>query len=140
MTMQRMMRRVSKAANASFLTVYRNLLSVGLMGAVYRQHEDADIVNSAVEATMTDPTRFRMCRALAMGIAGDASYAVQTMSERIEQDPEDDTAKVVLGVAKMLAGESDWQFSIDNVLALSTNPTTRESAMKVLAYLQDLKK
>jgi hypothetical protein len=140
MTMQRMMRRVSKAANASFLTVYRNLLSVGLMGAVYRQHEDADIVNSAVEATMTDPTRFRMCRALAMGIAGDASYAVQTMSERIEQDPEDDTAKVVLGVAKMLAGESDWQFSIDNVLALSTNQTTRESAMKVLAYLQDLKK
>jgi len=140
MTMQRMMRRVSKAANASFLTVYRNLLSVGLMGAVYRQHEDADIVNSAVEATMTDPTRFRMCRALAMGIAGDASYAVQTMSERIEQDPEDETAKVVLGVAKMLAGESDWQFSIDNVLALSTNQTTRESAMKVLAYLQDLKK
>jgi len=140
MTMQRMMRRVSKAANASFLTVYRNLLSVGLMGAVYRQHEDADIVNSAVEATMTDPTRFRMCRALAMGIAGDASYAVQTMSERIEQDPEDDTAKVVLGVAKMLAGESDWQFSIDNVLALSTNQTTRESAMKVLAYLQDLKR
>jgi hypothetical protein len=140
MDMQRVLRRVSKGANASYTTVYRNLLSVGLMGSVYRQHEDADIVNSAVESMMRDPTKFRMCRALAMGIAGDASYAVNTMSECIERDPEDDTAKVVLGVAKMLAGESDWQFSIDNVLALSTNPTTRESAMKVLAYLQDLKR
>ncbi len=140
MEMQRVLRSVSQRAQLSYPTVYRNLMAVGLMGTVFRRREDADIVNAAVEATLSNPTNFRIYRALAQGMAGDASYAVQTMNERIDENPDDDLAKVVLGIAKMLAGEPDWRFSIDNVLAVSADQVARETALNVLDYLQQLKK
>ena len=36
------------APAAGYPEVYRNLMTIGLLGAIYRRKDDADIVNTAV--------------------------------------------------------------------------------------------
>ena len=67
-------------ASASYPLVYRNLMAVGLLGAVYRARDDAATVSAAVELTMADPSPFRICRAIAHSIGGDAEYASAIIS------------------------------------------------------------
>ena len=119
--------------------VYRNLMMVGLLGACYQAHEDAQMVNDAVEATMQDPTPFRMYRALAQGIGGDASYAATQLQQRLDEKPDDDKAKVALAVSMMLAGDPEWKGVVENVLATSTDQVAREAATNLIQYLTTLR-
>lgn len=125
-------------AEAAFPTVYRNLMLMGLLGSIYRRHDDADTVSSAVEATLSDATRYRMYRAIAKGIGGDASSANETLSHHLQDHPDDDAAKVAMAAAMMLAGDSNWKSIVDNVLALSTDVPAREAAYGLLNYLGTL--
>jgi hypothetical protein len=127
---------VTPEQHATYPTVYRNLMAVGLLGAVYRQREAANSACCAVEATLADPTEFRTAWAIAQGMGGDAAYAVETLGQRIAANPDDDASKVILGVSLMLAGDPDWRFNIDNVLATSTDQLAREAARNVLEHLQ----
>ncbi len=119
----------------AYPAVYRSLMTVGLLGSCYRVHEDAECVNDAVEATLADPTRFRMYRALAQGIGGDPAYAKAQLGERLAGHPDDDRAKVALAVSLMLAGDASWKELIDNVLATSTDQTARQAATSLIQYL-----
>jgi hypothetical protein len=116
--------------------VYYNLMVVSLLGAIYRQHDDAEVCGTAVENTLIDATRYRMYRAIARGIGGDASLA----AGMLEQHPDDDRAKVTLAVAMMLGGHDEWRGIIDRVLALSTDLPAREAATSVLGYVDTLPK
>lgn len=120
---------------APYPEVYRNMMAVGLLGATYKAHDDAGIVNAAVESTLADPTHFRMCRAIAQGIGGDGEYAAAALDRHIERHPDDDGAKVAMAVAMMLAGKPEWKSLIDNVLAVSTDQNAREAANGVISYL-----
>lgn len=122
----------------AYPAVYRNLMAVGLLGACYRVREDAERVNQAVEATLADPSQFRMYRALAQGIGGDASYAVEQIGQRLEDVPDDDRAKVALAVSLMLAGDPEWKAVIENVLATSSDQVAREAATNLIQYLSSL--
>ena len=125
-------------ASSGYPVVYRNLMTVGLLGSCYRAHEDAEKVSTAVEATLADPSQYRMYRALAQGIGGDASLAQAEISRRLEADPEDDKAKVALAVSLMLAGDPEWKNLIENVLATSTDQVAREGATGLIQYLSTL--
>ena len=125
--------------NAGFPAVYRNLMAVGLLGACYQAHEDAQKVNDAVELTMQDPTPFRMYRALAQGIGGDSAYAAAQLQKRLEDVPDDDKAKVAMAVSMMLAGDPDWKGLVENVLATSTDQVAREAATNLIQYLTSLR-
>jgi hypothetical protein len=118
--------------------VYRNLMAVGLLGAIYRKHEDSDTVSDAVEMTLVDAQHFRVCRAIAQGMGGNGRAAEEALSKHVENNPDDDGAKVVLGVSLMLAGDSSWKHWIDNVLATSSDQNAREAATGVLSYLKAL--
>ena len=119
--------------------VYRNLMAVGLLGACYRCADDAQIVNDAVEATLSDVSQYRMYRALAQGIGGDASLASDEIRRRLEKDPDDDRSKVALAVSLMLGGDPEWKSLIENVLAVSTDQVAREAATGLVQYLSAIR-
>ena len=119
--------------------LYHNLMVVGLLGACYQAHEDAQKVNDAVESTMVDPTPFRMYRALAQGIGGDAGYAAAQLQKRSDEAPEDDKSRVALAVSMMLAGDPEWKGVVESVLATSTDQVAREAATNLIGYLSTLK-
>lgn len=124
---------------ADYPEVYRNLMAIGLLGAIYRASEDAAIVHQAVEMTLEDPTMYVMHRAIAVAMGGDASYAKASLGHRIEQQPDDDNSKVALGVSMMLSGDPEWKHWLNNVLATSTDQQAREAATGVLSYLAGLR-
>lgn len=123
------------APTSNYPDVYRNLMTVGLLGAIYRCTDDANVVNTAVEATLDDPTFYRMCRAIAVGMGGDVRYARDTLGSYVEQHPNDDNAKVAMAVSLMLGGDAEWKNWLDNVLATSTEQSAREAANGVLTFL-----
>jgi hypothetical protein len=125
-------------ATTEYPLVYRNLMAVGLLGAVYKSGDDAAAVNEAVELTLADPTQFRLCRAIAQGLGGDAASVSATLNRHLEAHGDDDSAKVAMAVALMLAGDTEWRPLIDNVLATSTDQVARAAATGVLEYVGTL--
>lgn len=125
-------------ASASYPLVYRNLMAVGLLGAVYRARDDAATVSAAVELTMADPSPFRICRAIAHSIGGDAEYASATLVQHVEDHPQDEGAKVALATAFLLARDARWKGVLDEVLATSADQNVRQAANGVLEYAATL--
>lgn len=125
-------------AQAAYPVVYRNLMAVGLLGSVYQAHADAEVVNTAVELTLSNPGPYRVYRAIAQGIGGDGAYASATLGKHIEENPDDDGAKVAMAVSLMMAGDPSWKGLIENVLAVSSDQGAREAANNVIAYLQSV--
>lgn len=127
-------------APGTYPAVYHNLMLVGLLGAIYRSNgDDTQTVNKAVELTLVDTTVFTMCRAIALGMGGDADFAKTHLGAHLEQHADDDGAKLAMAVSMMLAGDTQWKHLIDNLLATSTDQTAREAAHGVLSYLNKLK-
>ena len=118
--------------------VYRSLIVAGLLGCVYSRRDDAAAACEAVEQVLRDSLQFRICRALALAMGGDAAYAAETISRHLEQQPDDDAAKVLLGVSMMLGGDSGWKPIFQNVLASSTDQSARQAAMQVVGYLRSM--
>lgn len=123
----------------TYPAVYHNLMLVGLLGEIYRSGDDTQTVNKAVELTLVDTTVFTMCRAIAMGMGGNADFAKTHLGAHLEQHADDDGAKLAMAVSMMLAGDTQWKHQIDNLLATSTDPTAREAAHGVLSYLDKIK-
>ena len=126
--------------SSSYPAVYHNLMLVGLLGAIYRTVDDTAVVNAAVELTLADTTVYTMCRAIALGMGGNAEVAKECMDEHLERHPEDDAAKVTMAVSMMLSGDPQWKQWIDNVLATSTDQNARHAANGVRAYLRDIQR
>jgi hypothetical protein len=126
------------APPAEYPLVYRNLMAVSLLASVYRLHDEADIVSAAVEMTLADTAQYRMCRAVAQGMGGNSKAAEETLLQHIEANPDDDSAKVALGVAMMLSGNPDWKHWLENVLATSCDQAAREAASAALSHLKPL--
>lgn len=114
------------------------LMTASLLGSMYGQNNDAEIVNAAVEATLADPARYRLCRAMAKGIGGDTNFAADMLDKHNETHPDDDRAKVALATAMMLGGNPEWRSVIDRVLALSTDVAARTGATNLIEYLDKL--
>ncbi|MDR7149964.1 hypothetical protein J2W49_001919 [Hydrogenophaga palleronii] len=129
----------SGVPGSGYPEVYRRLMTVGLLGAIYRRMEDADVVNTAVEATLDDPAFYRMCRAIAVGMGGEVGYAREQLGNHVEQNPDDDNAKVAMAVSLMLGGDAEWKSWLDNVMATSTEQSAREAANGVLTFLSALR-
>jgi len=115
--------------------IYRNLMSVGLLGTVYRVSEDAQTISNAVELTLDEPGSFAVYRAVALAMAGQLDYARETLGARVDNDPQDDASKVALAIAMLFGGDPGWRHWIDNVLATSADITVRQAAHGVLGYL-----
>lgn len=114
--------------------IYRNLMSVGLLGSIYRLGNDAQIINAAVELTLDEPRHFRTYRAVALAMAGQVDYARNVLGGQVEEDPQDDETKVALAVSLLLGGDAEWRHWIDNVLATSDDQPVRQAALGVLSY------
>jgi thioredoxin-like negative regulator of GroEL len=123
------------APAAEYPPVYRSLMAVGLLGSSYGQHEDADVIDTAITATLDDPTHYRVNRAMAQSQGGASKEAVESLRAHVQADPHDDGAKIALAVTMRLAGDDGWEDVIENVLASSADPAVREAARNVVAYL-----
>ena len=122
----------------TYPVIYRNLMSVGLLGTVYRIGEDAQTISSAVALTLDERGSFEVYRAVALAMAGELDYARDTLGQRIDHDPQDDASKVALAIALLFGGDPGWRQLIDNVLATSFDADIRQAAHGVLGYLDRL--
>jgi hypothetical protein len=118
--------------------IYRNLMSVALLGTMYRVGEDAEIISHAVELTLEESGSFAVYRAVALAMAGRLDHARETLGASIENDPQDDASKVALAIAMLFGGDPGWRHWIDNVLATSADVNVRQAAHGVLGYLGKL--
>jgi hypothetical protein len=118
--------------------IYRNLMSIGLLGTVYRVIDDAQTISDAVALTLDEGGSFEVYRAVALAMAGQADYARETLGAKVEQDPQDDASKVALAIAMLFGGDPGWKQWIDNVLATSMDTDVRQAAYGVLGYLGKL--
>jgi hypothetical protein len=102
--------------------------------------DDARAVDAAIESTMTDPQPYRVHRAMAIGLGGDPATARATLEPHIEANPEDEMAKLMLGVSLVIAGEPHGLAWMDNVLATSCDPAIRQAAMSMtqLVHVNDM--
>jgi hypothetical protein len=123
------------APAAEYPPVYRSLMAVGLLGSSHGRHDDAEVIDTAITQTLDDPTHYRINRAMAQSMGGASKEAVDSLRAHIHANPHDDGAKIALAVAMLLGGESGWEEVIENVLASSADPATREAARNVVAYL-----
>lgn len=115
--------------------LYQSMLAVSLLGSVYGLEDEADTISTLLEPTLPDPMPYRVNRALAQGLHGNAKKAEQTLQEIIDGNPDDDRTKVVLAVAKIFCGDPGWQTVLENVFATSTDPVARNAASNVVACL-----
>lgn len=118
--------------SSGYPMIYRNLMVVGLLGAMHGLREDSDTVNSAVDLTLDDAGPFRVLRAIAQGIGGDAQYAVEMLGRDTEGRPDEERAKVALATALLVAQDARWRPLIEEVLAISSDPDVRETAIRVM--------
>lgn len=132
------MEQISNAANVPYPAVYRSMMTVGLLGSVYGRRDEADVVGEAIEMTLADPLPYRVNRAIAEGIGGDAKFASEKLGEHLDKHPDDDSTKVIVAVSKMLAGDPEWKAMLDSVLASSSDQTARQAARDVMDYLRSL--
>lgn len=123
------------APAASYPPVYRSLMTVGLLGSSYGQHEDADAVDAAIVLTLDDPLPYRIQRTLAQSMGGGGGEAIESLRMHVDANPGDDGAKIAMAVAMRLNGDERWHDVIENVLASSADPSAREAARKVVAFL-----
>jgi hypothetical protein len=125
----------AKREPGKYPVIYRNLMSVGLLGVIYRVGEDAQTINAAVESTLAEPGAFSTYCAVALAMAGQTEYARNVLGGRVEEQPQDDQAKVALAVSLLFGGDPGWRHWVDNVLATSTDQPTRQAALGVLSYV-----
>lgn len=118
--------------SSDYPVIYRNLMVVGLLGAMHGLRDDAEAVNSAVDLTLEDAGPFRVLRAVAQGIGGDAQYAVEMLARNTEGRPDEERAKVALATALLVARDPRWRPLIEEVLAVSSDPEVRETAIRVM--------
>jgi hypothetical protein len=109
------------------------MMCFGFLGAMYKQHDVArpllDVVESLVKG---DKRKFQFFRSMAEAGGGQAEYAIKTMNERLRRNPDDDFAKISLGVVMRMTGDPEWRFPLDNVLATSINQDARKAALNAL--------
>ncbi len=123
---------VTREEHKEYPRSFRCLMVMCHLGVRFGAGEDADIVRRAVERTLKDATRFHIELALTYAAAGSARAAGELMAERLQRNPDDALANVVLGLAMRAAGEADWRAPIDYVLATSADPTCRRAALNAL--------
>ncbi|GKT20972.1 hypothetical protein [Acidovorax sp. SUPP3334] len=123
------------ATKSAYPVIYRNLMTVGLLGTMYRVGEDAQTIHATVEMTLEDAHGYSLYRTVAMAMAGHLDEAREALASRIEEEPQNGENKIAMAVAMLFGGDRGWRYWIDNVLATHTDQEAREAALGVLKYV-----
>jgi len=115
--------------------MYRLMLACATLACFGKKTEDAELVYAAVEPYVTDRQALTMYRGIALAMGGQAQVAVDMMQQRLAANPDDDMAKVALGVALLFMQDPEWRWPIDNVLATSLDQAARQAAVKTVTYV-----
>lgn len=122
------------AAKSAYPVIYRNLMTVGLLGTIYRVGDDAQTIHSTVEMTLEDSHSYSLYRTVALAMAGQVGDAREALASRIEEDPQNGENKVAMAITMLFGGDRGWRHWIDNVLATHADQEVREAAFGVLKY------
>jgi hypothetical protein len=115
--------------------LYRQLAVWCIHGARFGMHECADILYEAWQQTVRDHDRWK-CEQhylIAKAHGGKPEWGIERMSALLADDPDDDLAKVAIGLARLLGGLDDWQRPIDEVLATSCDQYARRTALRTIS-------
>src|SRR5687767_10294203 len=81
----------------------RLMIAFAALGSLRGLPEDAELVYTAVEPLARNKAMFAVYRAMSLALGGATDAALELMNGRLEANPDDDLAKVGLGVAMLLA-------------------------------------
>ncbi|MDA8457422.1 HrpB1 family type III secretion system apparatus protein [Acidovorax sp. GBBC 3334] len=123
------------APSVPYPVIYRNLMSVALLGTVYRVGSDADTISQAVEATLEDSSSYLLYRNIVLAMAGQRGQERDQLLHHVENHPEDGVSKVALALTLLFEGDPAWRHWIDNVLATSMDQPVRHAAQGILHFL-----
>ena len=117
---------------ADYPLLYRNMLAVSLLGAIYQARDDVDKASRAVERTLGDPRLVHVDLAMARAVGGDAEDAAGAMARHLQQHPDDERAQIAMAMAMLLGGDTTWREVLQGLLAASTDQGVREAATGLL--------
>jgi thioredoxin-like negative regulator of GroEL len=115
--------------------IYRDLMAVGLLGTIYRCEEDSEAINDIVEATLSEPLQFRICRAVVSGMAGVGNVASGTLKSHVDVNPDDEAARLALAISLILAGDPEGRRAVESLLATTNDIDVRRTAHSMLEVL-----
>jgi hypothetical protein len=110
----------------------RHLLATMMLGRMYRQSDDAEIIRKAVEPTMGNGKELRISLAFAAAAGGDASIANSLLAEGVDDWENAEMVKMTLAMSLMIAGDPNWRILPEQVLAVSSNPAVRNVAENMI--------
>jgi hypothetical protein len=110
----------------------RHLLSAMMLGQMYQQPEDAEIIRKAVAPTMGNGKELRLSLAFAAGVGGDASVANALLEEGIDDWDNAEMAKMTLALALKLADAPNWKELPEQALVTSSDAAVRAVATGLL--------
>jgi hypothetical protein len=110
----------------------RYLIAAMMLGQMYKLHDDAKVIHSAVSEAMGDGQQLRISLAFASAMGGDASPANALLAQGVDDWPDAEMAKVALSLALKVAGDPQWQAASEQAMAVSVNTSVRQFAHAVL--------
>ena len=117
----------------AYPTVYRYLMSVGLLGAAHDLPDDAQIVDSAIELTLPEPRHYLLCKALAQSLGSASGRARALLEAHLQTHPDDEQARVILSTLLMRTEDPAWKPQLDLLLATSVDASVRQAAQSLLS-------
>jgi hypothetical protein len=115
-------------------SLYRQLAALCVRGARAGLHEDADVVFEAWLQVTQEHDRWK-CEhhyLIAKSHGGRPLWGIERMNAALARDPDDDLAKVGVGLAMLLGGMDGWREPIEHVLATSSDQYARRSALRTI--------
>ncbi len=99
--------------------------------------EDAHILFEAWYQTVEDHDKWKSEQhfLIAMAHGGNPQWGIDRMNAILERDPDDELARVGVGLAMLIGGMEGWQEHVDVVLATSMDQYVRQTALRTITFV-----
>jgi hypothetical protein len=112
---------------------YQPLMMTALLAHLHEFDEaELKLLDVAVELILPKPALYRVNCLLAMGVKGSTERAKERLQQRIDENPDDEMAKITLGAALLVSGDEQWRNPLDYVVATSDDMPIRNMAMELI--------
>jgi predicted Zn-dependent protease len=111
----------------------RTLAHVALLAASEGDNVASERIFAALEAAQPKEPNVRLCRALVLAFQDRYAEACLLLQQVLAQQPDNATARGLLGFVLFTAGETGWQALLESVVDDPSDPTTAAVARSILS-------
>jgi len=117
--------------------LYGQLAVWAIEGARNGMHEDADLVFEAWHQTVQEHDKWKSEQhfLIAKARGGQPEWGIARMNALLAVNPDDEIAKIGVGLAMLLGGLPNWRENIDYILATSMDQYARKVALRTITFV-----